>query len=74
MLQIFEALKDVERYGPILHILANQVADILARRRVHIFVARSLIHILAQRVGQLNIETAAQNSSRCRILDSFIVT
>jgi hypothetical protein len=44
--EVVKAFKDVERNGPVLHILANQIADIFAGRSIDIVVARSFIHIL----------------------------
>jgi hypothetical protein len=47
--------------GPILHVLADQVADEFAGSRIDIFVARTLIYLLSQSIGQVHVETAAQD-------------
>jgi hypothetical protein len=61
MLKIVETFQNIQRDRPVLHVLADQVADVLARRRVHVLIARSFIDVLAKRVSQLHIETAAQS-------------
>jgi hypothetical protein len=61
MLKIIETFQNIQRDRPVLHVLADQVADVLARRRVHVPIARSFIDVLAKRVSQLHIETAAQS-------------
>jgi hypothetical protein len=61
MLKIVETFQYIQRDRPVLHVLADQVADVLARRRVHVPIARSFIDVLAKRVSQLHIETAAQS-------------
>jgi hypothetical protein len=61
MLQIIETFENIQCDRAVLHVLADQVADVLARRRVDIFVARPLIDILAKRISQLDIETGTQS-------------
>jgi hypothetical protein len=53
--EVIKAFEDVERNGPVLHILAYQIADIFAGRSIDIVVARSFIHILTEGIGQLNV-------------------
>ena len=62
MLKIVETFQNIQRDRPILHVPADQVADVLARRRVHVPIARPFIDVLAKCVSQLHIETAAQSN------------
>jgi hypothetical protein len=55
LFEVVKAFEDVERNGPVLHILAYQIADVFAGRGIDIVVARSFIHILTQGIGQLNV-------------------
>jgi hypothetical protein len=43
MLKIVETFQNIQRDRPVLHVLADQVADVLARRRVHVRIARSFV-------------------------------
>src|SRR5208337_5511356 len=65
--QIIETLQNIQGNRLVLHILADEVANVLARCRAHLFVASSLIDILAKRVGQLDIETTAQGKSSKKV-------
>ncbi len=60
MLEIIEALKHIQCDRSVLHILADEVPDVLTRRRVYVLVACSLVDVLAKRISQLDIEAAAQ--------------
>ena len=55
MLEIIEAFQNIQRDRPVLHVLADQVADVLTRRRVHVRIARPFIDVLAKCVSQLDI-------------------
>ena len=61
MLQIVETFQDIHGDRSVLHVLADQVADVLARRGVYVPIARPFIDVLAKRVSQLHIEAAAQS-------------
>jgi hypothetical protein len=61
MLEIIETFQNIQRDRPVLHVLADQVADVLTRRRVHVGIARPFIDVLAKRVSQLDIEAATQS-------------
>jgi hypothetical protein len=60
VLQVIEAFQNIQGDPSVLHILADQIADVLARRRIDILIARPLIDVLAKRVSQLDIEAATQ--------------
>ena len=60
MFQIIETLENVQSDRAILHVPANQVANEFTGRGIDILIARPLIHIFPKRIGQLDIEAAAQ--------------
>ena len=63
---VIEPFEDVFCDGMILHILANEVANVFARCGVDIFIAGSLVHIFSERIGQLNVQAAAHGNASLR--------
>ncbi len=55
MTKICHPLENIQGDGTVLHVLADQVADIFARCRVHVFIARALIDISSELIGQLHV-------------------
>ncbi len=62
MIQIIETLENIESDCAVLHVLTNEVAYVLARRRVDVIVARTLVDIASKFVGELNVEAAAHRA------------
>jgi hypothetical protein len=50
-LRLIQALKNIEGDRSILHVLADEVAYVFARRRVDVLVARALVNVASQLIG-----------------------